>query len=878
MSSKAVLLTPSGAPSSVAPQSTAVSRLRRVGRYDLITSIGHGGMADVFLGVLADGDDGRFQKLLAVKLIKADLSAEPEFIEMFMDEARVAGRLNHPNVIQTLEVGSDEGRNFLAMEYVDGQPLNRVTRALQRHEGFDLSARLTIVLRTLDGLGYAHQLTDYDGTPLGIVHRDISPGNILVGYDGQIKLTDFGIAKANDSSSQTRIGFLKGKTAYMAPEQARSSHVDRRADLYAAGVVLWELVAGRRMWGSAGQAEILTRAAAGDIPSLRQANPSVRAELEAICLRALATKREERYATAAELAADLEDFVRGHLQPKSEREVGRLVAEAFSEERARMREILDHQLSWRSRGLATLPHLAAVRDSRAAARPSSNEQAAPPSAPLRGVGSPAAPAALSPGAIAGTDLDGEPATLPRPPSTSGPDDPRRTRWRRTALVAGGLVMLAAGAVGLGLARQPSPAAVTRGVPAGASLGALAATGGPPASVSPGTSPTEITLGMSAVFSGPSRQLGENMKLGLETAFAQANAEGGVHGRKLRLVALDDGYEAAKVGTTMRSLLDERQVFAVIGNVGTPTSAVAAPIASKKKTIFFGAFTGAPVLRQDPPDRYVFNYRASYREETAASVRYLATVLKIPLDQIVVFAQEDSFGDAGYEGVLKAVRDLDRRQARDVLRVGYKRNTTDVEAAVDQIVKYHDKTRQVWRASQPEESVKVATHPVKAIIMVATYRAGAKFIQTLRSARHMAKPPLFLNVSFVGTEALADDLKGLDPSLCQGVYVTQVVPPFTSGATGVRRYREALAAYQPQAHPGFVSLEGYVVGSVFVEALKRTGPNVTTERLVDTLEQFHRVDLGFGAPLTFSLSEHQGSHKVWATRLDETCAPQPVDFD
>ena len=161
-------------------------------------------------------------------------------------------------------------------------------------------------------------------------------------------------------------------------------------------------------------------------------------------------------------------------------------------------------------------------------------------------------------------------------------------------------------------------------------------------------------------------------------------------------------------------------------------------------------------------------------------------------------------------------------------------------------------------------------------MVATYKAGAKFIQALHKAPGVGKGnPLFLNVSFVGTETLADDLKGLDPSLCQGVYVTQVVPPSTSGATGVRRYREALATYQPQAQPGFVSLEGYIVGSVFAEALKRTGPEVTTERLVDTLEQFKHVDLGFGAPLNFSLSEHQGSHKVWGTRLDETCTPQPA---
>ena len=215
----------------------------------------------------------------------------------------------------------------------------------------------------------------------------------------------------------------------------------------------------------------------------------------------------------------------------------------------------------------------------------------------------------------------------------------------------------------------------------------------------------------------------------------------------------------------------------------------------------------------------------------------------------------------------------------MLRVGYRRNTTDVAAAVAQIERYHQKTRALRRTSPAGETVWVARHPVKAVIMVATYRAGAKFIQALRDAPSFSRArPLFFNVSFVGTEALADDLKGLDPGLCDGVYVTQVVPPTTSGATGVRRYREALAAYQPQAQPGFVSLEGYIVGSVFAEALRRTGPEVTTERLVDTLEGFTQVDLGFGAPLSFSLSEHQGSHKVWATRLDERCAPQPVDLD
>jgi ABC-type branched-subunit amino acid transport system substrate-binding protein len=325
---------------------------------------------------------------------------------------------------------------------------------------------------------------------------------------------------------------------------------------------------------------------------------------------------------------------------------------------------------------------------------------------------------------------------------------------------------------------------------------------------------------------------------------------------------------------MQELFEQRRVFAVLGNVGTPTSVVAAPIASKQKAIFFGAFTGAPALRQDPPDRYVFNYRASYREETAASVKYLTQVQKIPPNQIVVFAQEDSYGDAGYDGVRKAMRQVDR-DAAEVLRAGYKRNTVDVDAAVAQIVRYHDKTETVRVG--PNAELRVAQHPVKAVIMVATYRAAAKFIQKMRDIPRLGKP-VFFNVSFVGTDALAEDLKGFNPALCQGVHVTQVVPPFNSGATGVRRYGEALAAFQPQAQPGFVSLEGFIVGSVFVEALKRVGRDLTSERLVDTLEQFSQVDLGFGAPLSFSLSEHQGSRKIWGTRLDAACVAQPLDLD
>jgi branched-chain amino acid transport system substrate-binding protein len=302
--------------------------------------------------------------------------------------------------------------------------------------------------------------------------------------------------------------------------------------------------------------------------------------------------------------------------------------------------------------------------------------------------------------------------------------------------------------------------------------------------------------------------------------------------------------------------------------------VAAPFASQNKAVFFGAFTGAPVLRQDPPDRYVFNYRASYREETAKSVKYLLDVQKLAPEEIVVFAQEDSFGDAGFEGVQKALRSNGHGDV-ETLRVGYKRNTNDVDEAVSAVLAYHDRTEPSgFDRSKPNGG---RVHPVKAVVMVGTYRAAAKFIQKVRGIKRL-KNTLFFNVSFVGSETLAEELLGVGAEQCANVYVTQVVPLFESGATGVRRYRDQLAKYQPQAQPGFVSLEGFIVGEIFVEALRRTGRELTTEKLVDTLEHVEGLDLGFGTRIDFSLSEHQGSHKVWGTRLDEACHYQSVDLE
>jgi len=386
--------------------------------------------------------------------------------------------------------------------------------------------------------------------------------------------------------------------------------------------------------------------------------------------------------------------------------------------------------------------------------------------------------------------------------------------------------------------------------AGALLGAGAASAAPVQ----GVTDTEVTFGMAAPFTGPAKELGRQMKVGLDVALGMANDAGGVAGRRVKLVALDDGYEPARTKEVMKELAENRKVFGFVGNVGTPTAAVALPYVLERKMLFFGPFTGASLLRKEPPDRYVFNYRASYVEETSATVKYLVEVRRIRPEHIAVFTQDDAFGDAGFQGVARAMRQY-KKDPGTLLRVSYKRNTADVLDAVRAVLDRRDKA--------------------KAVIMVATYRAAARFIEKVREENSRM---VFTNVSFVGSQALAEELTQLGPRYAQGVIVTQVVPLPTSRSTAVLRYQEALAKYAPGEKPDFVSLEGYVAGNVLLEGLRRTGKGLDTESLVNTLENIRGLDLGLGAPINYSLSEHQGSHKVWGTVLDASGNFQSLDLD
>jgi len=370
----------------------------------------------------------------------------------------------------------------------------------------------------------------------------------------------------------------------------------------------------------------------------------------------------------------------------------------------------------------------------------------------------------------------------------------------------------------------------------------------------GITDREIRFGIAAPFSGSSKELGRQMKLGIDTAFNRVNDAGGVEGRMLKLIAADDGFEPTRTADAMKQLYEKDQVFGMIGNVGTATAAVALPYALDRRMLFFGAFTGANVIRHDPPDRYVFNYRASYAEETDAAVRYFVKMRRIPPRQIAVFAQQDAGGDAGFAGVAKSFRSLGASDS-GILRLNYQRNTVDVDDAVNQL--------------------KAQRVPIKAVVMISAYRPAAKFIE---KTRDLFPGMLYSNISFVGSTVLADELMLLGPRYAAGAIVTQVVPAVSGYSSIVLEYKNALAKYFPGEAADYVSLEGYVAANVLIEALKRTGPQLDTEKLIDVLENMRDLDLGLGASLGFGRAEHQASHKIWGTALDETGKYQAIELE
>jgi serine/threonine protein kinase len=322
-------------------------QLSTLGKYRLIATIGHGGMAHIHLALMA-GPAG-FNKLLVIKALRDDMGAidggADGFVTMFLDEARLAARLNHQNIVQTYEVGEVGGRFFIAMEYLEGQSLKTVERRL-KSPGLALPSHLRVLCEVAKGLHHAHELTDFDGEPLGVVHRDVSPHNVFLTYDGQVKLLDFGIAKAKNAMHLTKVGVIKGKAEYIAPEQIRGERVDRRADVFSLGVMMWEALTCRRFAGGPEVTEIakMQNRLTGGEPRVRVVRPDVPERLAQICERALSLSPAGRQATALEFAQEIDEYLSEASIYPSAQQLSDIIAPLFKAERDQLRRLIDQQM------------------------------------------------------------------------------------------------------------------------------------------------------------------------------------------------------------------------------------------------------------------------------------------------------------------------------------------------------------------------------------------------------------------------------------------------------------------------------------------------------------------------------------------------------
>jgi serine/threonine protein kinase len=378
----------------------------RIGRYEILTLLGEGGMARVYLA-LSRGPVG-FNKLVVVKQVRPELAWDQDFVTMFFDEARIASRLNHPNIVSTYEVVEEAGQYLLAMEFLEGQTLGEILSRLGRAQ-MPLDQHLWIICQVLAGLHYGHELADYDGSPLGIVHRDVSPSNVFVTYNGEVKLLDFGIAKSAGAATATQKGTVKGKIGYGAPEQFLARPVDARADVYAVGVMLWEALSGKRRKQAETPAAAYEARVSGAEPKIREVKPDVPVRLADICDRATATEPAARFATALQFQRALERYLESRPRQVGQRDLATLVNYHFKNERLQLRQRIESHLT----GALSTP-------------PSREVPAVPPPS-------------VTP--VTMTEAPYNPASHP-PVVASGPPAPRPLGVGPKSLIAAGVVLVA----------------------------------------------------------------------------------------------------------------------------------------------------------------------------------------------------------------------------------------------------------------------------------------------------------------------------------------------------------------------------------------------------------------------------------------------------
>jgi branched-chain amino acid transport system substrate-binding protein len=352
--------------------------------------------------------------------------------------------------------------------------------------------------------------------------------------------------------------------------------------------------------------------------------------------------------------------------------------------------------------------------------------------------------------------------------------------------------------------------------------------------------TSIKIGSSTALEGDAESLGQQMTFGETLYFNKINAEGGINDKKIELIVYNDSYEPSLTAINMRRLINQDNVLAIIGNVGTPTSIIAVPIADELKVLLYGCYAGSDVLHKTL-NPYVFNFRASYADETTSMINGLLQA-GIKPSEIAFFTQNDSFGENGYSGAITALKAAGYNETEDIPHGYFSRNTLNVEEGLAEILE--------------------APISPKAIIIVGAYRPAAQFIKL--AIKDMPNT-LFFNVSFVGGDVLAKELGSVGNNQ---VIVTQVVPDFNSSLPAVKEYRESLKKYGNNAAPNYISLEGYLATKLFVVALQGAAKanKLTRSGIIEAMENLHNVDIGIDIPISYDKKDHRGLSKVWPTLL------------
>jgi len=842
--------------------------------YRVDKPLADGGMSLVYLAWQIS-----LSRPVVLKVLRPGFNDE-DFIELFLREARICSQINHPNVVSVFDFGqTEDGVVYLAMELLEGETLGDIVSS---KGGLPLAKTVWLMEQVCNGVHAAHKQN--------VVHRDLKPNNIMIskvsGGDTIAKVLDFGISKplAEEDLKHTRLGMVMGTPGYLSPEQIEGQRkIDPRADIYALGAILYFSLTGVNPFKGANREIIMGKQLdehPAPLSSFEKLDPECLV-LQGVIDKAMHIDKAHRYSTVKDLwndifsnavvsPAELSDLLVGgvtHYQfifsgrmkdgKNLEESVKRIkdvlkfnekqYLSLISGKRVIVRKNLSFKDAERFQSIfGKVGLLGDVEEMPSATRIAPRKDASMPTA------SGVEPVTLEDiqNLTQSQLVDEYHASL----NTQAADlessgykmgSFKKNKTRRGQHITVGFVVLVMLALSSFWFYKPLHYKVH-------DFWLYTVLGKQDAR---GVSENNIKIGMSASFSGSAKELGRSMKIGIETYFASVNERGGIHGRTLQLVARNDSYEPEQAKKNVKTFLDkDKGVLAMLGNVGTPTAKAILPMVLEHNSLLIGSLSGASLLRNSPPDRYVFNYRASYAEETEEIVHYFVKVKEIDPKRIAIFYQNDSFGEDGVMGVERALAEYNVEPS-DILRVIYERNTAQVDNAVIEL-------------SRQLESI-------DAVVVVATYSASAAFTYQMRTAGFWGD---IANVSFVGARALSELLLEMGPEFVEDILVTQVVPLYNSYSSGVLKYRADIKRYYPNEEPDFVSLEGYIVAAIFCEALTRSGRYFTEEELVNKLEATKELDLGIGSLISFSPSDHQGSDRVWGSVIMADGSFQNVDLD